>query len=142
MSFALAIPLIGKVIERIFPDPTQQAEAKLKVLELQQSGDLAELEAETKLAFGQIEVNREEAKSGSLFVSGWRPAVGWICAAGVGWNFIIQPLMKWAAFALGADLVDAPELDIGDLMVLLGGMLGLGTLRTAEKIKDVARAKL
>ena len=142
MSFALALPLIGKVIERIFPDPAQRAEANLKLIELQQSGDLAELEAETKLAFGQIEVNREEAKNASIFVSGWRPAVGWICAAGVGWNFLAQPLLKWGAFAFGADLQDAPELDIGDLLVLLGGMLGLGTLRTAEKIKDVARAKL
>lgn len=138
-AFLAAIPLVGKVIDRVFPDPATQAEAKLKLFELQQSGELAALEAETRLALGQLEVNKAEASSGSVFVSGWRPAVGWICAGGVAWNYVVHPLMIWIAFLWGVDVSTAPELDIGDLLVLLGGMLGLGALRTGEKMRGVAR---
>lgn len=141
-AFVAALPLVGRVIERLFPDPGAQAEAKLKLFELQQSGELAALEAETRLAVGQLEVNKAEAQSASVFVAGWRPAVGWICAAGVAWNYVLHPLMIWFAFLSGVDVSAAPELDIGDLLVLLGGMLGMGAMRTREKLDGVAREKL
>ncbi len=73
----------GKVIDRIWPDPAQAAAAKLELLKMQQSGELAQLAAETDLAKGQLAVNAAEAANPSIFVSGWRPAVGWVCVLGL-----------------------------------------------------------
>ena len=100
------------------------------------------LGALTGLVAGQLRINEQEAKHGSIFVAGWRPAIGWICGGGIAWNFILQPLISWVAFIFGVDITDAPVLDVGPLMILLGGMLGLGGLRTYEKRLGVARKEL
>jgi hypothetical protein len=133
-AFLAAIPLIGKVIDKLFPDPAQRDQAKLRLLELQQQGDLAELDAEVKLALGQLEVNKAEAQSAHWFIAGWRPAVGWICAAGVGWNFIVQPLVLWWG-AFHEPAIQAPALESDQLMVLLLGMLGIGGMRSFDKMQ-------
>ena len=125
---------VGKMaISRIWPDPTQQAEAQLKLSTLAQNGDLAGLNAEVKLLLGQMEINKIEAASKSVFVAGWRPFLGWVCGFGVAWHFILQPLISWISFLFDVDLKNAPQLDIGDLVVLLTGMLGLSQQRTSEK---------
>lgn len=127
-----ALGLGSKLIERFFPDPAQADAAKLELLRLQQSGELAQIT-------GQLEVNKTEAASSSLFVAGWRPAVGWVCAMALAYTYLLYPLLLWAAAvwwpagkppALGTD---------GMLFELLLGMLGLGGLRTFEKLKGVAR---
>lgn len=121
----------GKLIERLFPDPTARAAAQLELVKLQQSGALAELAAETDLARGQQKINEVEAGNASLFVSGWRPSVGWLCCASLAYQFIVRPLL----ITFGKP---APGLEVGDLLTILLGMLGLGGLRTAEKWKGVA----
>lgn len=95
-------------------------------------------------AMGQVEINKQEAQHGSVFVAGWRPAIGWICGAALAWNFVIQPLLLWGVwlFPEGADIATAPKLDTGELMTVLLGMLGLGGLRTFEKREGVARETL
>jgi len=86
----------GKLIDRLWPDPAQAAAAKLELLKMQQSGELAQLAADTDVIKGQIAVNQAEAANASIFVSGWRPAVGWMCAAGVGTQFLVGPLAtRW-----------------------------------------------
>ena len=142
MGIAAAIPLIGKVFDRVFPDPAQAQEAKLKVLELEQQGELAELEADVKLAAGQMQINEQEAQHSSLFVAGWRPFVGWTCGVALAYHFIIQPLANWGAFLAGADLEGMPEMDMGELMTVLLGMLGLGGMRSYEKRNHVAQQAL
>ncbi len=142
MSFALAIPLIGKVIDRIIPDPAQKAEATLKLNELAQQGALAELDADVRLMTGQMEVNRAEAGHASIFVAGWRPFVGWVCGIALGYHFIAQPFANWIAFLAGVDLDGMPALEMGDLMTVLLGMLGIGGMRTYEKRAGVARRSL
>ncbi len=135
---AALMPSILQVLGKVLPDPQAAADAKLKLLELAQQGELAQLDADMKLALGQIDINRAEAQSGSLFIGGWRPAVGWVCVLGLAYQFLVFPLLAWA----GANLAGwsaPPEMDIGTLLTLLGGLLGLGTLRTAEKMKGVAR---
>lgn len=99
------------------------------------------LSAMTALVQGQLAINQKEAEHGSIFVAGWRPAVGWICGLGLFWNFIVQPIFMWVAFLIpeGADLASAPKLDIGELITILLGMLGLGGMRTYEKRLGVAR---
>lgn len=128
----------GKIIERLWPDPVQRDAAKLELFKLQQSGELAQLAAETDLAKGQLEVNKAEAASGNAYASSWRPTVGYVCVAGLFYTFLLQPLLPWFATVCGAHVPPLPPLDTNVLMTLLLGMLGIGGMRTAEKVKGVA----
>lgn len=121
-----------KIIAKLFPDPEKAAEANLKLAELQQNGELALLTAEVTLASGQQNINLEEAKSESLFKSGWRPFVGWTCGFAFAYHFVLQPFLIFFLAVFGV-VVTIPTLDIGSLITVLLGMLGLGTLRTYEK---------
>lgn len=128
------------IIGRIWPDPAQQAEAQMKLLELQQTGELARLAATTDLAKLQVQTNIEEAKSGNLFIAGWRPFVGWVCGFAFAYAYLLLPFMQFAAFTFGtAEMVKQlallPELDLAGMLPVLFGMLGLGALRTQEKLK-------
>lgn len=127
----------SKVIDKIFPDKDAADRAKLEMLKLQQEGAFKELEIQFELAKGQLAVNVEEAKSSSVFVSGWRPAVGWICVSAYAFNYLIMPLANWVAKWLDAAAPAIIALDTGELTTLLFGMLGIGTLRTVEKVKGV-----
>lgn len=121
--------LIGNVIDKIWPDPAQRAQANLELLKLQQSGELATMLAQT-------DINKVEAASASVFTSGWRPAVGWTCVLGLVYTFLGYPLATWASGIW--KFPPPPPLDMGTLITLLGGMLGLGGLRTIEKLNGVA----
>lgn len=131
------LPLITSVLDKVLPDATAAADAKLKMLELAQRGELAVLDADMRLALAQIEVNKVEAST-DLFRGGWRPAVGWVCVLGLGYQLVLRPLLPWAVKVCGADVPDLPSIDTETLMVLLTGMLGLGGLRTFEKVKGRA----
>jgi hypothetical protein len=128
----LAIVEIGaRLLDKIIPDKDAREKAQAELLKAAQEQDF-------QLALGQIKVNEAEAKNSNLFVAGWRPAVGWICVAGLAYNFVIYPLLLWAVAATGAEF-KPPSLLSDTLMELVLGMLGLGALRTAEKWKGVAR---
>lgn len=127
----LLIPVLGQVLDKIFPDQTQANEAKAKLIELQMNGELQ------KIA-GQLEVNKAEAQNSNLFVAGWRPAIGWVCALALFYQFIVRPLIAWGFAIYGHPLPPMPGLD-DMLWELLFGMLGLGSLRTVEKVKGVAK---
>lgn len=131
------IKIGGELIDRIFPDKEKAAEAKLKLFEMEQKGELAKLAATTELAKGQLEINKVEAASRTPFVSGWRPSVGWICSFALAYNFIVQPMLAWAAAF--REIPIPPSLDLGPLMALLFGMLGLGAYRSVEKVRGVAK---
>lgn len=133
----LLLPLLGTVFDKIIPDPQAAADAKLKVMELAQRGELAVLDADMKLALGQIEVNKAEATT-DLFRGGWRPATGWVCVGGLAYQFLLQPLLPWFVAVLGGSVPPLPTIDNETLMVLLTGMLGLGGLRTFERVKGKA----
>ena len=127
-----------KIIDKVLPDPQAKAEMQLKILTMQQAGEFKELDAEVALAAQQNDINKVEAESPSLFKSGWRPAVGWTCVAGLVYQFLVMPILPWAVTAMGGQVANLPAIDNGTLMTLLGGLLGLGAMRTAEKIKGVA----
>lgn len=131
---SVVAPILGPLIERI-PDPNERRR-------LQAEAESNLLSAVTGVVMAQIEVNKKEAEHTSIFVAGWRPSIGWICGAALGWNFVVQPLVMWVAFLFGADLSDAPRLETGELMTVLLGMLGLGGMRSFEKTKGVARSKI
>ena len=125
----------SKVIDKIFPDQDAANKAKLEMFKLQQEGAFKELEMQFDLAKGQLAVNVEEAKSSSLLVAGWRPAVGWVCVLAYAFNYLIMPLANWIAKWMDATAPAIVALDTGELTTLLFGMLGIGTLRTVEKLK-------
>lgn len=122
---------LGKgLMERWFPDPAKKAEAEAQFMLMMQEQDF-------KKVLGQLEVNAAEAASPHLFVAGWRPAVGWCCALGFLWATIGQPIVSWVAVAKGWPA--PPAIDTEVLLYVLGGMLGLGTLRSFEKSKGVSK---
>jgi hypothetical protein len=137
MTIALEaiLGLGGKLIDSLFPNKAEQDAAKLKLLELQQNGALAELTADTDLMKGQMAVNQEEAKSDNLFVSGWRPAVGWVCVAAFAAKYIGGPALFVFSQYFGITLV-LPPIDMTEMLPILVGMLGLGTLRSMDKWKS------
>ena len=83
-----------------------------------------------EIALAQISVNAAEAASGSLFKGGWRPCVGWVCAIAFFYHFVGQPLIIFIVALAGAEIPPLPEFDMGTLLTVLGGMLGIGSLRT------------
>ena len=125
-------PIMDGVL-RFIPDKNERERAKEQF-----EGQM--LSAMTGLVQGQLEINMKEAQHGSIFVAGWRPAIGWICGIALGWNYIFQPIILWFAFLYGVDGLDqAPKLDTAELTTILLGMLGLGGLRTYEKRLGVSR---
>ena len=131
------IPAVTQVLDKIIPDPQAAADAKLKALELAQKGELAVLDADLRLALGQLEVNKAEATT-DMFRGGWRPAVGWVCVVGLAYQFVLQPVLPWVVALFGAQVPPLPAIDNETLMVLLTGMLGLGGLRTFERVRGKA----
>ena len=136
MNFLDFLPTIAKVIDKLIPDPQAKAQAQLDLLKLQQAGEFKELDADLALKLEQIKVNALEAQSPDFFRGGWRPFVGWVCGTGLAVQFLVAPLASWAA-ALYGHAIAFPSLDMGTLMTLLGGLLGLGCMRTAEKLQGI-----
>jgi hypothetical protein len=123
------------LIERFFPDPEKKAVAQLELLKMQQNGDLAQLAAETDLAKLQIQVNIEEAKSVNWFVAAWRPFIGWTCGFGLAYAALIEPFARFVANVAFGYTGEFPVIDTNLTMQILMGMLGLGAMRSVEKIK-------
>ena len=120
---------ISKILDKFVAD--KDLKAKLQ----------HELDTEIHRAnLAQIDVNKAEASHKSLFVAGWRPFVGWVCAGALAYHFILQPILVFAISVYGISIT-LPEFDMGSLMTILMGMLGLGGLRTLEKVQKVSRDK-
>lgn len=115
-------PLIDKVFSRFIPDPEARTKAVQETLGMLMTADLA-----------QVEVNKEEAKAGA-FRGGWRPMIGWVCAAALAFQYLFVPLATWVATMTGNYFPPPPSLD-SMLWELMFGMLGMGALRSFDKIK-------
>jgi hypothetical protein len=129
---AALAPIIGGLLEKVIPDTA----ARDKV-----AGEIAQKAAETasQAQLSQIEVSKVEAQHPSVFVSGFRPAAGWVCVGGLFYQHLAQPLLAWGAAIVA--IPAPPQLDVTDLMFLLGSLLGIAIPRTVEKLKGVARVK-
>ena len=116
------------LIDKMFTTDEERQNAKLRLIELQQKGQLA-----------QLAVNAVEAKHENIFVSGWRPFIGWVCGVAFAYNFILQPLFVFVIWSLTTfygvnfPITNLPDLDMASLLAVLGGILGLGSMRTYEK---------
>lgn len=127
MAFLAFLPLIGDIIDRILPDKTAAAAAKLELEKMAMSGEL-----QTTLA--QLDIDKTEAASQSLFVAGWRPFVGWTCGSALAYTYIAQPFLLFVLASFGRK-VDLPALSLADLLPVLFALLGLGTMRSVEVVK-------
>lgn len=142
-----AINLGTSVINRIWKDPAKQAEEVRKLQQLAQEGDLAVISSYVELLLAQIEVNKTEAVHKSLFVAGWRPFIGWCGGGAMCYQFIIYPMLMWlwalliAFDKIPADAVPPPVLETGALFSIVTGMLGIGGMRTIERLRGVSREK-
>lgn len=116
--------LATSVIGRLWPDKSEQ--------------ERAQMAAALTIVQGQLDANRAEAASPSAFTSGWRPAIGWVCGAALGMQYIARPLVAWVGIVTGHPLPELPGID-DNLWELMLGLLGLGGLRTFEKTRGVAR---
>lgn len=119
---------IADIVGKFFPDKTQAEKDQLTMA-------LAQLNAQQQDLQMQADVNKAEATNQNMFVAGWRPFVGWICGAGFGVT-ILGPLLTWISGLCGHP-VQFPAMDTESLMTILFGMLGLGGMRTVEKVSGV-----
>lgn len=120
-------PILSKVLDKVIPDPEARAKAIGEIFGMVQQSDLA-----------QLDVNKAEAANSNLFVSGWRPFIGWICGAALCYTYLLVPLTLYVGFIIGKPIPKPPVLD-GNLWELMFGMLGMGALRTYEKISKLGR---
>ena len=129
---SLAEP-VTKVLDKVLEDKDQKAALAHEI------ATLADKQAQEQV-MGQMEINKTEAQHASLFVAGWRPAVGWVCALAMLFNFLLIPFINLGLDVGGLD-IQLDLIDMETMMPVLFGMLGLGGMRTAEKIKKVERNK-
>lgn len=132
------IPLLGNIIDRILPDPKVAADAKLKMMEMAQNGQLEILHSETQLAQGQQEIDKVEAASSSTFVSGARPFIMWVCGVAMLYVCLLEPIGRFIACVMYGYKGAFPIIDTTITMQLLFGMLGLGAMRSYDKKNGTA----
>jgi roadblock/LC7 domain-containing protein len=125
------VPALGTLVDRLIPDKAAAERAKADM-------EAALVKAGKEAAMAQVEVNKIEAGHSSVFVAGWRPAIGWVCAAALAWAFIVGPVASWTMAVLGIRET-LPAIGTDNLFELVLAMLGLGGLRTFEKMRGVAR---
>ena len=123
---------VSNLLDKAIPD--QDLKRKLS----HEIATMSEKHAQ-QLALAQIKVNAAEAASGSLFKGGWRPCIGWICGIAFGYHFVLQPVIIFVVALIGIEIPELPEFDMGTLLTVLGGMLGIGGLRTYEKQKGLTK---
>ena len=123
---------VSNILDKVIPDADEKARLA------QELATMSDQHAQ-QLALAQVEVNKTEAASGSLFKGGWRPFVGWTCGIALLYHFILSPLILFGVSLAGIDIPPIPEFDMGSLMTVLMGMLGLGGLRTYEKQKGITK---
>jgi len=132
---SLITSLIGPVtgiLDRVIQDKDQKAQLAHEI------ATMSDTHAQQAL-LAQLEINKAEAASGSLFKGGWRPAVGWICAIAFGYHFVLQPLIIFVVTIIGIDIPELPNFDMSTLLTTLGGLLGIGGLRSYEKTKGLTK---
>lgn len=126
-----AATAISSIVGKFFPDKTQAEKDQMALVMLQAQGDI-------NANLAQLGVNQAEAANPKLFVSGWRPFVGWICGGACGWNWVGLPILKAVLLAVHQDVSKFSPADLTQMLPLLMGMLGMGALRTYEKLNGVA----
>ena len=137
-AWVTLVPAISSLLDKLIPDPEARDKAKIELLRAGRESDLEELRLALSADQMQADINQTEAASPDLFVAGWRPFIGWVCGVAFAYHFILQPVLAFAIANAGGE-VRLPAFDIDALFTVLMGMLGLGGLRTIEKIRGSAK---
>lgn len=127
-SIADPVNAVGNVLDKLFTSKDEKLTHEEVRMRLMMQPDIA-----------QVELNKVEAQHRSIFVAGWRPFIGWVCGIALAYNFILRDLMAWLIELWSPTTEAPPELAMTHLMTVLMGMLGLGGMRTYEKLKGVAK---
>lgn len=131
MLQALIGPVTG-LLDKVIEDKDQKAALAHEIATMSERHAL-------ELAKGQLEINKAEAASGSVFKGGWRPFIGWVCGISFAYHFVLQPFIIFGVSVAGVEIPALPEFDMGSLMTVMMGMLGLGGLRSFEKTKGITK---
>ena len=132
MALTALIGPVTSLLDKFIEDKDQKAKLAHEL------STMAEKHAQ-ELAKGQLEINKAEAAHKSIFVAGWRPFIGWTCGVALAWHFVIAPFIMFFSAYFGLDMPALPDFDMGSLLTVLMGMLGLGGLRTFEKYKGITK---
>lgn len=138
MTWTLLIDPISRLLDKIIPDPEARAKAQIELLKSEREFDLKELELALRADEAQAEINKNEAQHRSLFVAGWRPFIGWVCGVAFAYHYILQPFIVFALTVQGRE-IKLPDFSMEALLTVLFGMLGLGGMRTFEKVRNVTK---
>ena len=131
MLQALIGPVTG-ILDKFIEDKDQKAALAHEI------ATMSERHAQ-ELAKGQLEINKAEAASGSVFKGGWRPFIGWVCGVAFAYHFVLQPFIVFGVTAAGVEIPELPSFEMGSLMTVMMGMLGLGGLRSYEKKQGLTK---
>ena len=126
------MPSVMEVAGRFLPEDREKRAAAEREIQAKLTDSLAQVD------LAQLGINKVEAAHRSMFVAGWRPFIGWTCGVALMYTYVLQPILVFG-LAQSGYLVDLPRMDLGELMPVLMGMLGLGGLRSWEKVKCVAK---
>ncbi|HCT54799.1 MAG TPA: hypothetical protein DF712_20335 [Balneola sp.] len=126
------LPAVTNIVGRFLPEDKEARAKAEREIKAQLTTHLA------KIDIAQLEINKQEAAHRSIFVAGWRPFIGWTCGIALAYTYVLQPILVFG-LAQGGYLVDLPKMELGEMMPVLMGMLGLGGLRTFEKFKGVSK---
>ena len=126
------LPSVMEVAGRFLPEDKEKRAAAEREIQAKLTDSLAQVD------LAQLGINKVEAAHRSMFVAGWRPFIGWTCGVALMYTYVLQPILVFGLAQAGY-LVVLPKMDLGELMPVLMGMLGLGGLRSWEKVKGVAR---
>lgn len=124
-----------KIVNKFIKDPQEAAKAQIQMLEIKQSTEFKQIESALQEKQMQADVNKVEASNEHLFVSGWRPFIGWVCGCSIALQFLVFPLLSWG-FGFAGYAISFPELPSEMLYGMIFGMLGIGGMRSYEKVKS------
>lgn len=132
------ISLVTTTVSRLWPDKSEAGRVQAEIIKKQLAAELQKELAQTELLKGQLEINKIEAANPSVYVSAWRPFIGWVCGLAFAWQYFLCPILTFLLVVSGHPIPQLPVLGIEVMMPVLMGMLGLGGLRTYEKYKGVS----
>lgn len=131
-------PIISKVLDKI-PNPAEREKARLEIEVQLQAQQLEIMKLFSATDAGQVEINKIEASSEDKFKSYWRPALAWVLVAAYGWAYLLHPIVTFIFTASGKPLPPLPEFSLGEMTPVLMGVLGLGAMRSFEKVKSITK---
>jgi hypothetical protein len=137
-AWPLLIDPVSRLLDKIIPDPDARVRAQAELLKSERESDLESLRLALSADQLQTAINTQEAGHANLFVSGWRPFIGWVCGVAFAYHFILQPLLAFIIDNSGGN-AKLPTFEMQELSTVLMGMLGLGGLRTIEKLRTSAK---